>query len=215
MNSEIENIENLMNNKEVQFRRFDIRAQKKEDEEDTMLIQGTPIVFEKETCLYKTKGFELHEIIDRNACDDADISDVILNINHCGRVYARTRNDSLKLGIDEDGMQIEAIVKKNDDGRRALYNDLSEGLLDRMSFAFKIKEKEETYIENADGNDIVVCRITKIEKIYDVSIVDIPAYDETSVSARRLFDAVSKRMISEREAKRKLAMKIKIERSRR
>lgn len=212
MNSEIENIEKLMNDKDVQFRRFDIRAVKKENDEDTMIITGTPIVFEKETCLYRNKYYEMREIIDRNACDEADLSDVILNVNHCGRVYARTRNDSLGLEIDENGMNIKATVRKNDDGRMALFNDLSEGLLDKMSFAFRVKEREETYIENNDGPDIVLHRITKIEKIYDVSIVDIPAYDETSVSARRLFDAVSKKTISEREARRKLAIKIKIER---
>ena len=87
------------------FQNFELRA-KEESEENTsdMTIEGVACVFDSETTLFEWDGVEYKEKVDKNAFAEADISDVIFNYNHGGRVYARTRNDSLHLEVKEDGL---------------------------------------------------------------------------------------------------------------
>lgn len=195
MSKEIENIENLINQKNVEFRDFKIGNIEIRKDENTnteeMIVTGVPCVFDNETVLYKSKYYELREKIDKNAFDEADMTDVIFNYNHGGRVYAKIRNKSLTLSVKKDGLHMEAKLMPEDEGHCQMYRDIKTGLLDRMSFAFTVKEskREETEINNEAT--IILRTITKIDKLYDVSAVDIPAYDATSISARKVFEAES------------------------
>lgn len=199
MSKEIENIERLINDKNVEFRDFKltrVETRKGEDDSEVLEIEGVPCVFDTETVLYKGKFWEFREKVDRNAFKEADTSDVIFNYNHGGRVFARTRNKSLSLETKGDGLHMKATLRKNDRGHEELYNDIQSGLIDRMSFAFTVKECKTENVERNDEPDLEIRTITKIDKLYDVSAVDIPAYDTTSISARKAFNAESK----EREA---------------
>lgn len=190
-----------MNDKNVEFRDFKltkIETRKNDDETESLIIEGVPCVFDTETVLYKGKYWEFREKIDKNAFNEADMTDVIFNYNHGGRVFARTRNKSLELKVENDGLHMRAILKKEDRGHEELYSDIQSGLIDKMSFAFTVKESKTEEIERSDEPNLEIRTITKIEKLYDVSAVDIPAYDTTSISARKAFDAESK----EREAER-------------
>ena len=71
-------------------------------------VRGTAIVFNTPTVLWECDGVEYKEIIDRHAFDECDMSDVIFNYNHGGKVVARLRNKTLALNIDERGVNIEA-----------------------------------------------------------------------------------------------------------
>lgn len=213
---EIENIERLMSDKRVEFREFrltgvDVRAG--EDGAEVMEIEGVPCVFGQETVLYKGKYYECREKIDAAAFDAADMSDVIFNYNHCGRVYARTRNKSLALKIEKDGLHMKASLMGGDEGHEQLYRDIKSGLIDKMSFAFSVKESFYETIERTDEPNVEIRTITKVEKLYDVSAVDIPAYDTTSISARKAFDAERERRHAEsmKRAKDKLSLKLKLE----
>lgn len=196
-----DNIEKLINEKEVQFRDFkltNIESRKNEDGEDGLVVEGVPATFNSETVLYKGIYFEDREVIDPHAFDDADMTDVIFNYNHSGRVYARTRNKSLELWIEEDGLHMRATLMADDTGHQQLYKDIQSGLIDRMSFAFHVKESEWKYVENNEAEYTVYTRTIKsIDKLYDVSAVDIPAYDTTSISARGAFDAERERRHAE------------------
>ena len=141
------------------------------------------------------------------------MSDVIFNYNHCGRVFARTRNSSLSLTVKTDGLHMVAVLRKNDRGHEELYNDIKERIIDKMSFAFTVKECSYNYIERTDDTDVEIRTISKIDKVYDVSAVDIPAYDATHISARRVFDSARKKHTAERDAKARkiLRAKLKIE----
>lgn len=196
--SEKDNIEKLMDEKGMQFRSFVIT---RADEKDgSMIVEGTPIVYNEETVLYTSEYGEDRETILDTALDDADMSDVIFNFNHCGRVYARTRNSTLTLTNQSDGLHMSATLMSDDTGHQELYRDIKSGLLDRMSFAFTVQDSEYTLTERQDEPDIYLRTITKIDKLYDVSVVDFPAYDATTISARRAFDAESERRESERAA---------------
>ncbi len=199
MSKEIENIEKLMNDKNVEFRDFKltkVEVRKNDDDTESLVIEGVPCVFDVETVLYKGKYWEFRERIAKDAFKEADMTDVIFNYNHGGRVYARTRNNSLELTVKKDGLHMKAILRKNDRGHEELYNDIRDGLIDKMSFAFTVKESKTEEIERQNDTNVEIRTITKIDRLYDVSAVDIPAYDTTSISARKAFNAESK----EREA---------------
>jgi len=153
-----------------------------------MIVEGQAVTFESETTLFKCGETEYKEVIDRNAFNEADMSDVIFNYNHSGKVVARTRNNTLRLNIDSNGLNIEARLDGTDEGRK-LYEEIKGGYIDRMSFCFTIKE--ESY-----NQETHTWRVLKIDKLYDVSAVDIPAYDTTSISARS-----SRLAVAEKEQK--------------
>lgn len=144
-------------------------------------ISGYAVVFEQRTVLYKdpVTGIEYGEIIDRHALDCANMADVVLRYNHQGRVLARTRNHSLQLSIDDHGLNIRADMSGSDEAM-SFYKEVKNGLLDKMSFAFQVKE--DIYDQQTNTR-----RILAISCIQDVSLVDFPAYDQTQVSARSKF----------------------------
>ena len=150
-----------------------------EQREDSskLIIAGTPIVYDTPTPLFKINGKQYYEIIARGAIARADTSDVIFNIEHAGRVYARTRNSSLQLRDTEHGLEAIVELDSNDQGHRELYNDIKAGRLDRMSFSF-------TAADSSFDEEACTITINRIEKLYDVSAVAFPAYDDTTISAR-------------------------------
>ncbi len=89
-----------------------------EGESDSeFLVQGRAAVFDTPTCLYEYDGVKYYEVIARGAFDDCDMSDVIFNYNHVGKVVARLRNKTLKLKISDEGLDIEANLKGTVEGR--------------------------------------------------------------------------------------------------
>lgn len=194
------NIEKLVNDKEIQFRDFrltNIEVRQNNEGREEMIVEGVPSTFEQETILYKGKYYEAREVIASGAFDNCDMSDVIFNYNHCGRVYARTRNGSLTLWVEEDGLHMRAILMSEDEGHKELYRDIKSGLIDKMSFAFHVEESEWRYVVENEDYEVEIRTVTKIDKLYDVSAVDIPAYDTTSISARSAFDAERERRNAE------------------
>lgn len=198
MKNEKDNIEKLITEKNVQFRDFKLTGieTRAEEESGTFILTGTPAVFESETVIWHYDGVDYKEVIDRGAFDGADMSDVIFNYNHCGRVYARTRNKSLKLNVTEKALEMEAQLFPDDQGHKELYRDISSGLIDKMSFAFTVRE-------DSYDRETHTRRILKIDRVFDVSAVDIPAYDATSISARSFFDEEIRKEIEEIEKRQK------------
>jgi len=147
---------------------------------DERIVRGTAVVFNSPTCLYEYDGIKYYEIIDRHAFDECDMSDVIFNYNHGGKVVARLRNKTLVLNTNERGLDMEAELSGTAAGRD-LFEEIDGGYVDKMSFSFSVRESKY-------DNQTHTRTITKIRKLYDVSAVDIPAYNETSISARSFFE---------------------------
>ena len=148
---------------------------------DGLYVEGYALTFDQPTVLYEMDGIEYKEMIDARALQASDMSDVIFNYNHTGKVMARTRNKTLELSIDERGLFVRARLDGTEEGRK-LHEEIRGGYIDRMSFSFTVSEQR--YDKE---NRMRV--ITGIRKLYDVSAVDIPAYDTTSISARSFFEA--------------------------
>lgn len=152
----------------------------REGESDAYKVRGTAIVFDTPTCLFEVDGVKYYEVIDRHALDGCDLSDVIFNYNHGGKVVARLRNKTLTLTITDRGLDMGADLSGTAAGRD-LYEEIDGGYVDKMSFSFVVRAAEYDAATHTR-------RITKIRKLYDVSAVDIPAYEETSLSARSFFE---------------------------
>ena len=163
------------------FRSFELKELRSEEGERQDYVHGVPVVFNTPTCLFEYEGVKFYEQIDRHAFDNCDMSDVIFNYNHGGRVAARIRNNTLKLAINDVGMEMDAFLGGTQFGRDLL-EDIRCGYIDKMSFAFVVAEDGEEYDQATHTRTI-----TRIKKLYDVSAVDIPAYDTTSISARDFF----------------------------
>lgn len=175
---------NLINKTDREFRAFcsfELKELRSEEGERQDYVHGVPVVFNTPTCLFEYEGVKFYEQIDRHAFDNCDMSDVIFNYNHGGRVAARIRNNTLKLAINDVCMEMDAFLGGTQFGRDLL-EDIRGGYIDKMSFAFVVAEDGEEYDQATHTRTI-----TRIKKLYDVSAVDIPAYDTTSISARDFF----------------------------
>jgi len=157
-----------------EIRKLDLQFRAEDTEDKKMEIKGYAAVFNSpETYAYT-------EIIAPSAFEEADLSDVVLRYNHNDNfmVLARTRNKSLNLNVDEKGLFIDATLQDDITEHRDIFNAIKSGLIDKQSFAFVVDEDEYDY-------DTDTRTITKIGKVFDVSVVDQPFYNETDVSVAR------------------------------
>lgn len=143
------------------------------EDTDKMIVEGYAVVFDSIADLGWSK-----EIIDRNAFNGCDMSDVSMKYNHEDNVLimARTRNNSLQLIIDDKGLKIRAELIDTQNNKD-IYKMIQVGLLDKMSFAFTVSNEDIDYETNTR-------RILAIDKLFDVSVVDVPAYNTTEIYAR-------------------------------
>ena len=151
------------------------------EEDEKMILEGYAILYNEET-LIGTREYGFIESIDPNALSEDAIKDVPMKYNHMDSflIIARTKNKSLELTSDEKGLKVRAELLDTQHNKD-IYKMVKSGLLEKMSFAFTVKEQEWDH-----EGEIPKRRITKIDRLYDVSIVDIPAYDNTSIYARSL-----------------------------
>lgn len=190
------------------------RAEGGEDN-DKMLVAGYASTFNEPYTLWEDEWdgmtFTYREQIDSKAFDDADLTDVIMQYDHRGRVFARTSNNTLTVGPDGRGLHIEADLGGTELGR-GLFEEIRGGYTDKMSFGFTVSSDEEVRTKDEDGNVDILRTITGISKVYDVSAVSLPANDGTSISAetRSRIDGE----IEEARAERLEAEKMKLERRR-
>jgi HK97 family phage prohead protease len=158
--------------------RFSTIAKREGEEENKMVVEGYAIVFDEETLIGdEERGFI--EVIDKNALANTNVKDVPFKYNHNDTtlILARTRNGSLSLEVDEKGLKIRAELIDTT-SNRDIFKCIEAGLLDKMSFAFTVKS------QSWDKSGKLPKRtITGIDRLFDVSVVDLPAYDQTSIQA--------------------------------
>lgn len=193
--------------KDYEQRLIEIRAVDNQDEK--MTIEGYAITFDK-PATHQYGGRKFTETIKRGALDNTDIKDVPLRYNHNDNVMimARTRNKSLRLVKDEKGLLVQADLIDTQ-SNRDLYKAIQEGLINKMSFAFRVAENGDkwTFGENETTREVM-----DIAKLFDVSVVDTPFYDSTSIYTRSfdLLDSELRQLESQNELKvEKLKLMIK------
>ena len=184
-----------------------IRAAKREEgAEQSYMVEGYATTFNEEYELYREGNYVVMEQIDKDAFKNTDVSDVVFMLDHEGRVFARTRNGSLTLEVDDHGL----LTKTNlglTESSRSVFEDIDAGLYDRMSFAFTV-DSDEWHEEELENGDVILHRsITGIRKLYDVSAVSFPANPNTDISARSKdsIDGEIKRFEAERLHEQEIA----------
>lgn len=180
------------------------------EEDGGKFVEGYATVFSTPYELWSMDGYTVLEQIDPAAFDECEMSDVIMQYNHEGRVFARTSNKTLEVKTDDTGLYTRADLGGTELGSQ-VYEEISGGYTDKMSFGFKVKEDKREITEDKETGQVTVLRtITKIGKLYDVSAVSLPANDATSISARSYSEGVIAELIEEVEKREKLKKKIKI-----
>ena len=148
--------------------------------------------------LYENPDGPIYEEFLPSAFDRTDISDVIMQYDHEGRVFARTP-DSLLLKFDPVGLFMAADLGKST-GAKQLHEEIDAGLIKKMSWSFKTGE---FYYDKARRTIVH----TAVKKIYDVSAVSIPANDDTIITARKWGEGVILPTLQELQRKREYDIK--------
>ena len=192
-----------------EYRAFEVRAN-----DDDMRVRGYATTFNEAYTLYDDGEYEVREVVDPSAFDNCDMSDVIAQYNHEGRVLARLSNGTLELNVDKpNGLLINADLSGTELGRQ-IYEEIKGGYTNKMSMGFKVDRSADVWTrENIDGKVIEERRINSIIKLYDVSAVSIPANPGTSIEARSI-DALVDGVIDELRAERLEAERVETERRR-
>ena len=197
--------------KGIQYREMQMRAA----DTDSMVVEGYATTFNRPYVLWEDDEMRIMEAVDSRAFEGADMSDVIMQYDHRGHVFARIRNNTLNVRTDETGLFISADLGGTDIGRQ-LYQEIKGGYTDKMSFAFTVTD-EQIDRQWVDNKRVITRLITKIGKLYDVSAVSVPANDGTSISARSFCDGIIKeelaetqRKLAEERTRKLIALKLKL-----
>ena len=196
-----------------EYRNLTVEARAVEDQGDEKrIVTGYASTFDEPYVLYDGDGWKYLEVVDRGAFDETDMSDVIMQYDHRGRVFARTRNNTLTVTPDDKGLFIEADLGGTEIGRE-LYEEIRGGYTDRMSFGFTVNGEYEESQKTDEGVRIYIRHITSVQKLYDVSAVSLPANDGTSIEADattrsigNLTDGVIERIQAERLEEKRIEL---------
>ena len=183
-----------------EYRKIDAALMETRTAEDgAMIVEGYATTFGQPYELWRDKEMTVMEQIDRNAFAETDKTDVIMQYDHEGRVFARTGNGTLEMTEDDHGLKIRANLGGTEIGRQ-LFEEIRGGYTNKMSFGFTVKADERKTTRDEDGHITVLRTITKIGKLYDVSAVSLPANDATEISARMTGDGLIAEVLEEVKA---------------
>ena len=183
-------------------------AETEEAPDERKIVTGYASTFNEPYTLYEDEDWRFDEVVDARAFDNTDMSDVIMQYDHEGRVFARISNNTLTVTPNEKGLLIEADLGGTELGRQ-LYEEIRGGYTNKMSFGFIVDGEDYLDTRATDGKALTVRTITSVRKLFDVSAVSLPANDATSISVRNLTDGEIERIQAERLEAEKLELRRK------
>ena len=184
---------------EREYRRILTEMEARTYEDGGMFVEGYATTYNQPYTLARTENFRMDEQVDPAAFDGTDMSDVIMQYDHEGRVFARISNGTLQLEADDHGLRIRADLGGTETGRQ-LFEEIDGGYTNKMSFGFTVTEDKKTRSKDENGHITVLRTITRIGKLYDVSAVSLPANDATEISARSIGDGLIAEALKEVQA---------------
>ena len=164
-----------------------------------MFVEGYATTYNQPYQLWRDKDMTVNEQVDPHAFDETDMTDVIMQYDHEGRVFARIANGTLELTSDEHGLKVVANLGGTAIGRQ-LYEEIQGGYTNKMSFGFTVTGEKKKTTKDADGHVTILRTITRIGKLYDVSAVSLPANDATEISSRTIGDGLIAEALKEVQA---------------
>ena len=169
-------------------------------------VEGLAARYEPYVLYYDWDGQPVYERFERGCFDECDMSDIIMQYDHEGKVLARNTNGSLIVEVTDEGLFVAADLGRTD-AARDLYADIQAEMVTKMSWRFRVGN----YYYDKDTRTIV--HLT-VKKIYDVSAVSIPANDNTEINARAWVDGeiaeAARREAELEERRRRLRLKIQL-----
>lgn len=189
-----------------EYRDLHLETRDEEGKEEDFTVRGYASTYNEEYPLYSYKydddyTVEVREKVDPHAFDNADMTDVIMQYDHTGRVFARKSNRTLSLDEkDPRGLYIEAYLGGTEIGRQ-LYEEIKGGYTRKMSFGFTVNDDTFEQVESRKDGEVWLRTILSVNKVFDVSAVSLPANDFTSISARKYCDGVIAEIETERTRK--------------
>lgn len=174
----------MPSNPNREYRSMPLNIEKRaEGEEKSYIVEGYATTFGDTYELYRDGRYIVKERVDKDAFANTDMSDVVFQFDHEGRVYARTKNGTVELNVDNIGLHQKTDLSRTSSSRAA-FEDIEAGNYYQMSFAFTVTDDEYEEEEQDNGDIILTRTIKEIGKLYDVSAVSFPANPYTSISAR-------------------------------
>ena len=157
------------------------------EDSNKQVIRGYALKFNRPS---QDMGFT--EYLNERSLDDADMSNVVALLNHDSNYVLGRSGKNLKLEVDKTGLFFE--IEPNDTSyARDLMENMRVGIIDKCSFAFSIAKNGDEWVEDENGR--YVRTINKIDRLFDVSIVTSPAYDDTeAMLSQRSIDELNKQM---------------------
>lgn len=169
-------------------------------EDGNLYIEGYFAVFGSEYRMWENAI----ETIDEDAFDDTLDGDIRALVNHDSTlVLGRTTAGTLILRVDRVGLWGSITINQADQDAVNLYERVKRGDVSQCSFGFDIVDQSTEVMENGT----TVWKLRKV-KLYEVSVVTFPAYEDTSVEARRKdFEQAEKRRKEKWRARMKNRLK--------
>ena len=202
-----------MKTNEREYRDIDLSGMELRTMDDGQMVVDGYATKWNEYLLWDDGEYRLFERFDPHAFDKCDLSDIIMQLNHEGRVYARGGNKTMTVNPDEIGLHMAAFLGGTQEGRK-IFEEIQGGYLTKMSHGFRKGREKREVIENLEENRVDIHRtILEVAKEYDVSVVSLPANDATEISARSISEGVIAEVKQERlaeEARRRTREQIAI-----
>ena len=172
--------------KETRVANLNVETRAEGDDAQSLVLVGMPIVFDTPTVIHDPFIGDYNEVIKRTALDETVLDDTRLLYNHDSNKIPLARTPkTMSLNVAEKGVEMRAVLA-NTATSQEVYTAVERGDLSGMSFAFKVPKGGDSYDRATNTRTI-----SKIEKVYEVSVVPFPAYPQTSVEARSSIQLVN------------------------
>ena len=173
-----------------EYRKIDAaELETRKGEDGARIVEGYATTFNMPYRLMGDEKITVNEQVDRDAFRDTDMTDVIMQYDHEGPVFARISNGTLRLEQDDHGLKVTADLGGTERGRQ-LFEEIDGGYTTKMSFGFTVTGEKKTRSKDAEGHVTILRTITRIGKLFDVSAVSLPANDATEISSRTISDGL-------------------------
>ncbi|XJS10466.1 HK97 family phage prohead protease [Aerococcaceae bacterium WGS1372] len=160
-----------------------IQTEERNDNQNELVLVGTPILYDTPTTIGAGTA-TYTEVIQRGALDGVNLNDTRLLYNHdMNKVPLARTPKTMQLSLNQAGLEMRAELANTEEAR-SVWMAIQRGDLSGMSFAFKVSDEGQKWEKRADGN--LYRTITKIDNLYEISVVPFPAYPTTSVEARSI-----------------------------
>ena len=191
--------------RDIDLTQIELRAA----EDGEMRVEGYATTFNQPYELFRMENYIVREQIDSHAYDECDLSDVIMQYNHEGRVFARGSNGTLTVAADEFGLRMMARLDGTELGRQ-VWNEIRGGYTNKMSQGFMVSKDDVSEVTDNETGLVTITRtVLKVSRLYDVSAVSLPANPGTSISARTYSEGVIAKVRQELNARAERQKQIK------